>query len=432
MQNGTMEKIALKYDQTVLEFEILRKNTDIFYPKAVETRENPVEIVQNSLKSPLMGRKYLPISNLDGKTIAIAINDQTRPLPHAHILPPLLEHLLANGAQKENITFYIAMGTHRKLTEAEIDTVLPRNLAKEYASMCHNCDDSGNLIYLGITKRQTPVYANRSYYQSDLKITVGNIEPHHFMGFSGGMKTAAIGLTGRETIQKNHSMLPDPNARMTLFKSNPMRMDVEEIGRMIGVHYSLNVILNDDKQITHAFWGDPYRVMEAGIPFSLGTCQLDVALADCRYDLVIASTGGYPKDINLYQSQKALTNACLFSKKGGVIILAAGCRDGAGNVQFTDYIRGKQGWQGVLEDFPGRPFEIGPHKAYQLALQVREHVIILISRMHPDEVKNCMLIPARDMGEALEIAARHLPAGHRTAILPYATHSIPKMDRSEI
>jgi len=424
-----MTHYALKFDDKELFFEYNASNTSVFLPNEIEFKSNPADLIQNALLAPL-GLDYFDNNvQLSGKKIAIAINDQTRPLPHAQILPGLLEFLIGKGAENDLITFYIATGTHRKLNEEEILRVLPGNLSKKYRVHCHQCDDSENLSYLGTTQQGTPVYANREYYQSDVKIVVGSIEPHHFMGFSGGMKTAAIGLTGRETIQRNHSMLPDPNARMGLYNDNPMRMDVEEIGRMIGVQCALNVILNDNKRIIHAFWGDPQRVMQAGIPLSLQACQLKVPQEACQFDLVIASAGGFPKDINLYQSQKALTNSCLFSKNGGVIILAAGCRDGAGNDKFAQYMQGKTSWQQVLDDFPARPFEIGPHKAYQLAQQVKDHAIILVSQMAPEEVRKYMLIPATDMRSALQLAAGFLPKDYRTAILPYATHSMPILPR---
>jgi nickel-dependent lactate racemase len=424
-----MTQYALKFDEKEITFEYSAPNTSVFLPNETEFRSNPADLIKNALLSPLGTDYFDQNAQLSGKKIAIAINDQTRPLPHAQILPALLDFLNEKGAENEFITFYIATGTHRKLTEEEISRVLPGNLAKKYRVHCHQCDDRENLSYLGTTQQGTPVHVNRDYYQSDVKIVVGSIEPHHFMGFSGGMKTAAIGLTGRETIQRNHSMLPDPNARMGLYSDNPMRMDVEEIGRMIGVQLALNVILDDNKRIIHAFWGDPQSVMQAGIPLSLQACQLGIPQDACHFDLVIASAGGFPKDINLYQSQKALTNSCLFSKNGGVIILAAGCRDGAGNDKFVQYMQGKTSWQQVLDDFPARPFEIGPHKAYQLAQQVKDHTIILISQMAPEEVRKYMLLPASDMEAALQLAAEFLPQHYRTAILPYATHSMPILPR---
>jgi nickel-dependent lactate racemase len=224
-------------------------------------------------------------------------------------------------------------------------------------------------------------------------------------------------------------MLPHPNARMGLFLDNPMRKDVEEIGSMIGVDYALNVVLNDQKEITAAFWGDPFQIMQQGIPVSLEACQLDIKQSECGFDLVIASAGGFPKDINLYQSQKALTNACLFSRPGGVIILAAACRDGAGNEKFLQFLRGKTSVEQILNDFTGQPFTIGPHKAYQIALQAREHKIILVSDLPDGLMPEFLLRPAGNMQEALEIARTLLPENPRAALLPFATHSMPQIGK---
>ena len=245
--------------------------------------------------------------------------------------------------------------------------------------VCHDCDDTDNLIYLGKTAKGTPVHVNGSFMNSDIKILVGNIESHHFMGFSGGVKTAAIGLTGRETITANHSMLSHPNTTMGLYSSNPMRMDVEEIGKMIGIDFVLNIVINDNKEIIAAYAGDPVEVMAKGIDFIRKNIQMDLHETAGTFDLVIASPGGYPKDINFYQAQKAITHACLFSKPEGVIILAAECRDGMGSQKFEQFLTSKNSFSEVIETFSSMPFEIGPHKAFQLAKQAITHKIILVS-----------------------------------------------------
>ena len=76
---------------------------------------------------------------------------------------------------------------------------------------------------------------------------VGNIEPHQFVGFSGGVKTAAIGLAGAETINRNHALMTHPDSRLGEYETNPARQDVEEIGRKVGIHLALNAILNQQK-----------------------------------------------------------------------------------------------------------------------------------------------------------------------------------------
>ena len=424
-----MTTIELLYDKTKINADIPYEYVDILAPAKQNPLQNAEEIIKNAFTNPIFGSnsRKKPAS-FEGKSIAIAINDQTRPLPHDVLLPGLLHYLVENGAVKENIYFIIATGTHRKLTSAEIQQVLPGNLSTNYRYSCHECDDEEKLVYLGDTPQRTPVYINQDFYQADVKILVGNIEPHHFMGFSGGYKTASIGLAGRKTIEANHAMLPDPKAKLGHFYDNPMRKDVEDIGRMISVDFALNIIMNDRKEILHALWGDPYCVMEQGIPLALAGSRIDKNERECQYDLVIASAGGYPKDINLYQAQKAITNACLFSRKGGVILLIAGCRNGAGNEKFMNYVKNKPSWQKVLEDFPKQKFEIGPHKAYQLALQVRDHHIILVSEIPAEEAMNYFVSPAADFKEALELSTSYLKNNPRVAVLPFATHSIPDME----
>ena len=417
----------IPFGESEISIEIPYSRVKIITPPSVFVPNSPNNFVSDAFYNPV-GKINDSIWNPDA-VVAVAINDQTRPLPHAIILPKLIKFLEQNKIKRENIHFFIATGTHRQLSTAEIQTILPDGLHEQFYVHCHDCDDRFELQFLGETHKRTPVYINKLFFRADVKIVIGNIEPHHFMGFSGGMKTAAIGLTGRATIEKNHSMLTDPQAKLGKFFENPMRQDVEEIGRMIGIDLALNVVLDHQNRIIAAFWGEPYEVMTQGIPVSLEICDAGIAQAECQYDLIIASPGGFPKDINLYQAQKAITNACLFSKPGGVIVLMAECRDGVGNQRFLDYLESKQNIQAILEDFQHKSFEVGPHKAYQLALQTADHTIILVSTLDEVLVRKCMLLPAANLTEALAIAKPLLPLNPRTAVLPHATHCLPKMNR---
>jgi nickel-dependent lactate racemase len=108
------------------------------------------------------------------------------------------------------------------------------------------------------------------------------------MGFAGGVKTAAIGLAGGETIKRNHKMMIDPRSQMGRYTDNPTRQDIEEIGRMMGIQFALNVILNREKQITQVFAGDPVAVMKAGIPQIVKMNEIEVA---APFDVMIVSPG---------------------------------------------------------------------------------------------------------------------------------------------
>ena len=131
---------------------------------------------------------------------------------------------------------------------------------------------------------------------------VGNIEPHQFVGFSGGVKTAAIGLAGPITINRNHALMTHPDSQLGDYESNPARQDVEAIGQLVDIHLAVNAVLNHRRR-SRPCPGGRAAVMLAGIPLSREVCQVQVP---AQYGLTVASPGGHPKDINLYQAQKGL------------------------------------------------------------------------------------------------------------------------------
>ncbi len=251
---------------------------EVIEPPEAAAANDPQGVVRAALENLLGRADWRAFSG--AKTVAIAINDKTRPVPHQHLLPPLLEQLASLGISDEDITFFVAVGTHPPMTPAEINTplelggILPIEITERFKVISHNAEDPASLLYLGKTNRGTPVWANQAYVQSDLKIVVGNIEPHQFAGFSGGVKSAAIGLGGLETINRNHALMTHPDSQLGEYETNPARQDVEAIGQKIGVHLALNAILNQDKQIVQALAGDPVAVMRAGVPLSQKICQV--------------------------------------------------------------------------------------------------------------------------------------------------------------
>jgi nickel-dependent lactate racemase len=283
------------------------------------------------------------------------------------------------------------------------------------------------LVSLGVTPRGTHIIASRALMEADLRVVVGNIEPHHFAGFSGGYKTAAIGLAGRQTITENHAMLIEPGSGIAVFDGNPLRQDIEEIGQAMGIHVALNAVLNGEKKIVQAVCGSPRAVMQAGISISQAVCQVQMHQPGKdpieKYDLVIASAGGAPKDINFYQAQKALTHATLFVRRGGVIILAAACEEGVGSRGYVEFMRGVRSNAQVFELFRELGFRVGPHKAFQVA-RISDH-----AKIPPAEVENLLMTPAPQLDDALRLAIQDLSDGAsrpvRAAILPRATNTIP-------
>lgn len=416
-----MLSFSVPYGRTALAFELPPTfRVDLLAPARHPEVHNPPQAVTDALAALLGSAAWHDWARV--RSAAVAINDKTRPVPHHYLLPPLLARLEGLGLLPEQITLIIATGTHAPMPPDDFAAVVPPEILARYPVRCHDADDTANLVHLGTTGRGTPVWINQDYMQADLRVVVGNIEPHQFQGFSGGVKSAAIGLAGRATVDHNHAMMTDAAAKLGHYDHNPTRQDVEEIGRMIGVHLALNAILNGKKEIVQVVAGEPTAVMKAGIPLAKAICQVDVP---ARYDLVIASPGGHPKDINVYQAQKGLAHAALVTKVGGTLILAAACPEGTGSQGYEHWVKGVHSHAEVLARFGREGFRVGPHKAFQIARDATQVNVLLVSDMAPEFVRRLLLTPAASLPAAVHTAVTHLPPSARIGIMPEANATIP-------
>jgi len=397
--------------------------TDLLSPETGNPLENPDEEIRTVLEIPLGSPRRR--SKTDVQSIGIAINDKTRPVPKPNPLPILLDHLRKNGFTEDQIKLFIGSGTHAPMSESELNRLMPEEVLNMYRVVVHNCDQSP-LEEVGHTPHGTPILINAEFMACDMKITIGNIEPHHFMGFSGGVKTAVIGLAGRETIKTNHAMLIHPQTKSGVFHINPMRQDIEIMGRKAEIDFSLGTILNEEKQILKVFFDEPQAVMKAAIPVVQKTFGVRVAEP---YDLVIASPGGAPKDINLYQAQKGLTHAARITRDGGWVILLAACPEGSGSAAYEDYILAADSHKAIVEHFENGFFNVGPHKAFQIAREALRVNILLVSDIPPRQVKSWKLTPSTPLllGQLIEWFSARLPDEARIAVLPDATRTMTEV-----
>ncbi len=419
-----MKTFTLPYGKSDIQFPLPSNlDIDILEPNPTSPLSDPISAIEAALAHPL-GRQRLANFPRES-TIGIAINDKTRPLPDPNPLDILLNTLQEAGFEKDNIKLFIGSGTHTPMPREDFGLILREDFIDNYAIFAHDCDNS-LLVSLGKTSYNTPVLINEDYCNCDLKICVGNIEPHHFMGFSGGVKTATIGLAGRETININHGMLSHPQARSGVYHLNPMRQDIEQIGQKIPIHFCLGSVINEQKKITQIYWGEPMAVMKAAVPHIRETFGKIVSRP---YDIVIASPGGHPKDINMYQAQKGLTHAARITKNKGWVILLAACPEGSGSQRYEDYVKKAKSHQSILKYFKKGFFEVGPHKAFQIAREAVRVNIILVSDLPPKQVKRWKLTPSKP--ELLEPLLQWLiekhPPNPRIALLPAATRTMTEV-----
>lgn len=390
---------------------------EILEPAAAAAAVDPVAEVVAALRE-------VPLPAYDGGGCAIAINDRTRPVPHDILLPPLLAWLEQAGVPAADVLFVIATGTHHAESPARFGEILPADLLRRYEVISHDAYDDSRLRHLGETTRGTPVRINGAYLDRALRVVVGVIEPHQFVGFSGGVKSAAIGLAGHATVGRNHAMMSHPLALLGRYEDNPCRQDIEEIGARIGVHVALNVILGEGKRIIRALAGSPADVMRRGVPLVRRLNQVEVARL---FDLMIVSPGGHPKDVNLYQAQKALAHAALVTRPGGTILLAAACPDGTGSQAYEDWLRdpAMTSHAAVIDRFAREGYRIGPHKAFQISRDASRFAVLLHTAMPADMVARLLLAPAPDFQAAVDGAVNGLAPTSRIGVMPRANATIP-------
>lgn len=364
--------------------------------------------------------------NLDklkaAKSVAIAVSDITRPVPTRLILEELLPWLARLGISKENITVVVGGGLHRPATSEDMNYILGEELQKQVEHVFpHDADDMDSLAFLGTSSLGTPVYVNKYFAQADYKIVTGMVDAHQFMGFTAGVKGAVIGLGGRPTITGNHAHLFQSGAELGHIEGNPARMDLEEIGQIIGVDMIINVVLNAKKKVVKAVAGHPVLAHRVAVRFANEILGVPIS----QSDIVIASPGGFPKDINVYQAQKALTPASRFVKPGGTIILVAQCIEGSGEERFEKEMSLYHNPSEIVTAFQKKEFVIGPHKAYLWSRTLARTKTILVSDKISGHLAQTLMIELkRNLQEAIDATLENYP-NPRLMILPNANSVIP-------
>ena len=353
-----------------------------------------------------------------GETVAIVTSDITRPMPTAKVMPALLDELYAGGVDPKDITLVFALGSHRKQSDEE-----KRKLAGERAWNEIRCVDSDpeDCVSYGVTSRGTPVDITRAVAEADRRICLGNIEYHYFAGYSGGAKAIMPGVSTRAAIQANHSRMVLPECCAGALETNPLRMDIEEAGAMVGIDFILNVVLSEHKEILRAVAGDAVAAHRAGCKF-LDTLYRKELKEPA--DIVLVSQGGAPKDLNLYQTQKALDNAKHAVRQGGVIILIGSCKEGLGERTFEEWMTTAPTADSLIERI-GRDFKLGGHKAAAIAMVLQKAEVDLVSELDDDFVRSIFLTPQPSAQVALDRALEKLGPDATILAMPYGGSTLP-------
>ncbi len=341
--------------------------------------------VTRALSSPIESPRLAQLAS-GRKSAVIVADDITRAVPTREMLPPILDELKAAGLQAQDVTVIAATGLHRALTQHELDA-LRGDLPVQVIN--HDARDPDQLVPVGRTSLGQEVLINRRFMEADLKLLTGDVEYHQFCGYGGGGKSVYPGLADAASIRHNHSMMEIDGTGPGRIEGNPVRQEVEEVGRMAGVDFILNVVMNSRKQVVRAFAGHPFAAFREGARL---VDQMYRVEADRTVNLVIASAGGFPKDVDLYQAQKAVSAARRLVAEGGDIVVLAECREGHGSELFDRWMTEAKDLEDIFRRIQTK-FVMGGHKAYQFARDIRWARVHLLSSLPAQKVKSYFMQP---------------------------------------
>lgn len=423
-----MSTVNLKYGKTSIEIDLDgAKSIDTLVEKPMREIEDIEKEFRYSIEDGVIGA--LPLKDLiksDDK-VTVIISDLTRFWMRQDIICSLLVKYLREDMNipTENIAVLIALGTHRKNTEEEKKT-----LAGEYAyNNCamvvdHDCD-ADDLEYVGTTSMGTEVYVNPLAVGRKVIVISGTV--HHLMaGYGGGRKSIVPGIAGRKTIKMNHIRALDVNEPKSdervgsgKFTNNPINIDMLEAGRMVNPVFGINICVNSASKHSGLFSGDFEKAWKESCMYIQKSYGLPI---EKEYDVVFVSCGGFPKDLNFYQSSKSLFNGIRAMKDGGTIVLLAQCGEGSGAKDFFDWIEPLK--RGCLDESLRKDFTIGGYIFYAACEAIRRGNVLLLSELEPEEIKDMGVISYNSLEELM----RHVDVENKEiCVVPYGGSVLPQL-----
>jgi len=422
-------KVNLLYRKGKMTVELPGDRTTVINPKPLNCLSNKKAAIKRALRTPIGSPPLRELVD-HNDSVAIIFSDITRPMPNHLVLPVLLEEL--REIPDDQISLINALGTHRSNSPKELVDILGPEIIKRFRVIQHDCYDSSNLISLGKSSRGTEIWLNRTYMESTVRILTGFIEPHLFAGFSGGPKAVLPGIAGAKTIFSNHGsdMIGDPKSGFARTKGNPIWDEMLEVAMLTDPTFLLNVTLTDDRQITGVFAGDLQQAHEKGVEFLRRSALVPV---NGLFEIVISTAGGYPLDINMYQSVKGISVAARIARDGGSIVLVSGCENGLPDYGEYGTIMGEAD---TPQDLLAKIHHPGYSKQDQWDAQIQAQICqrlklyIYSDGLRDEEIKNVFGIPCRDVEDIISALLKEYGAEARIAVIPAGPLSVPYIKSS--
>lgn len=380
--------------------------------------------IKRALENPIESPRISELVNRDSR-VCILVDDITRITPAYQILPLIVEELSASGVPDTQVKLFIAIGLHRVMTEDEIVKKVGLEMASRFPPVLHDGISKDNLSYMGKSSRGTPIWVNKHVAQSDIIIGIGGILLHQFAGYGGGAKIILPGISGRETITYNHNMISDQGIPGN--PENPIRLDMEEIARKVGLSFKVDVVMNTENEIVGVFAGDVVTEHRRGIRLYNEIYKVGVTE---KADIVLTTT--VPKTITFVQGAlQPIFSMPLVTKPGGTIIECCAAFEGfsfAGKRTYEDDMRARL----TTEQIHQRVKENTIFEASTFAnlARVREkfNFVIVSENLQPEDIVTMGFNLDRSVENAVRQAFSKHGENAKIAILPYGYSTLPCLE----
>ena len=358
------------------------------------------------------------IDNSD--SVLIVVSDATRPTASAQVVNLLVRRLLQIGVQPAQMAVIFATGIHRPVTEQEKVELLTPFIAQRLQLLQHDAYDPSSLISFGATEGGVEVELSSALQRYSRVILTGGINFHYFAGFTGGRKSICPGLASAETIQATHMLALDfatgkrkAGVGTGLLDGNAVHEECERIAELVEPAFGIYTIVDQTKRAVKLFCGDWRLAHRAACDDYLDRHSVQIPE---RREIVIASCGGFPYDINLIQAHKALEMASYACNEGGTIVLLAECSDGLGRPDFLKWFDSAD--SRALAERLRKEYEVNGQTAWALLTKAERYRICLLSELPDEQVRRMRMTPARSIADAVEgnRAGFIMPRG--AAVLP--------------
>jgi len=417
-----MSQYSVAYGKREEVFSIPQScNVNVIQAKPIQPIVDFKAAVLQALANPIQSQPFSQLFK-KGEKVVIIVSDITRLSVRSHeFLPILLNELNKLGIPDGDVSIIMSTGDHRGQTVDEYRLIVGEETLNRVDIYDHDCH-AEDLASLGTSSRGTRVFMNRQTVEADRIILTGGISYHMIAGFGGGRKSICPGVCGYQTIQDNHglSIKAQPGEVGTgILETNPVSLDMEEVTEMVSPDFLLNVIVDEHKQFIGVVAGNWRQAHVEGTKLVEEAFGIPIST---KAEVVIASSGGYPKDIQLYQSIKALDNAAYAADAGGHIILVSECFDGPGPDSFLSWFQYKtyeEMSQALYANFTMPGFV-----ALRTAEILKNNTVYLVSGLDQSIVENVGMRPVQSVDEALELIMcnNNVSSVH---IMPYGSMTFP-------